>query len=173
MKMNLKKQGEALFLLSLSLILLWCAYVRAEEGVIRMHVIAQSDSRADQHTKERLRLALLPRVNDALASAASHGQAAEALQKLLPELEREAEALTHGRARAALSRQSYPARFDSGSFLPAGRYMALTITLGDGEGHNWWGVVYPGEEEDRGEIELHWWIADWWQERALPFFRGE
>ena len=154
----MKKKYASALLLSLSLALLSLAYVRAERGVIRMHVIARSDTAADQQLKEQVRLALLPMVDAALAET---DEPAEALQRLLPELEESAEAIAHMSVRATLSKESYPFRFDSGSFLPAGRYTALRITLGEGGGHNWWAVVYPeGEAEP---VEIRWWLAEWWK----------
>ena len=152
-----KKYWESAALLALSLALLAVAYVRAERGVIRMHVIAHSDAAADQRTKMEVRNALLPMVDGALAET---DEPTEALQRLLPELEARAEAIAHVRVRATLSKESYPARFDSGSFLPAGRSTALRITLGEGGGHNWWAVVYP---EDDAQPEIRWWFLDWWR----------
>ena len=155
----MKKNLQSALLLSLSFALLGVAYARAEEGVIRMHVIARSDEESDQQTKLQVRDALVPLVNAALEDA---DDPEETLKALLPALERRAENVARMSVTATLSRESYPARFDSGSFLPAGRYQALRITLGEGDGHNWWGVVYPEEEEER---EIRWWFLDWWRSR--------
>lgn len=154
----MKKNIASALLLALSLALLCLAYQRAEQGVIRMHIIAQSDEESDQRTKGQVREALLPMVNAALQET---DDPIGALNALLPALEQEAERIAQLPVRAALSRESYPARFDSGSFLPAGRYTALRITLGAGEGHNWWGVVYPQDEEET--VEIRWWFLDWWR----------
>ncbi len=149
----MKKNLQSALLLSLSVLLFAIAYWRAENRVIRMHVIAQSDSEEDQQVKLLVRCALLPGINAALKGTAAP---VESLRTLLPAIERQAEALAHVPVTATLSKESYPARFDSGSFLPAGRYTALRITLGEGHGHNWWGVVYPnGDEED---AELRSWL---------------
>lgn len=153
-----KKFRQSALLLTLSLLLLGAAYVRSERRVIRMHVIARSDMEDDQRIKRQVRSALLQEVNAALASDTPR----ESLEALLPRLEQRAEEIAQIPVTASLGQESYPARFDSGSFLPAGRYTALRITLGEGEGHNWWGVVYPREEEG---TELHWWLLDWLQGR--------
>ena len=155
----MKKNLQSALLPSLSFTLLGVAYARAEEGVIRMHVIARSDEEADQQIKLQVRDALLPLVNAALADS---DEPEETLRALLPTLERRAENVARMNATATLRRESYPARFDSGSFLPAGRYTALRVTLGEGDGHNWWGVVYPEDEEER---EIRWWFLDWWRSR--------
>ena len=153
----MKKNMQSALLLSLSCLLLAVAYARAEERVIRMHVIAQSDAEEDQCTKKQVRDALLPLVNAALVDTE---RPTEALEALLPALRQQAENIAHSPVTVTLSQESYPARFDSGSFLPAGRYTALRITLGKGNGHNWWGVVYPEEDAER---ELRWWFLDWWR----------
>ena len=165
----MKKHMQSALLLSLSLLLLAVAYARSEERVIRMHVIARSDAENDQNMKRQVRDALLPLVNAALADS---DRPVEALEALLPALRYQAENIAHSPVTVTLSKESYPARFDSGSFLPAGRYTALRVTLGEGSGHNWWGVVYPEEEE---ETELHWWIIDWWRSRRehFPVFSRE
>ena len=152
----MKKKLSSALLLALSLALLAGAYVRAERNVIRMHVIARSDAAVDQRVKEQVRRALLPLVDAALAETE---EPEEALRALLPTLERKAAQLSRLSVTVTLSEESYPARFDSGSFLPAGRYTALRVILGEGRGRNWWGVVYPEEEE---LPEIRWWIADWW-----------
>lgn len=154
----MKKNLQAALLLSMSLSLLAAAYVRGEEKVIRMHVIARSDTAADQTVKAQVRDALLPLVHAALCDT---DRPAEALNALLPTLKHQAENIAHMPVTVSLAKESYPARFDSGSFLPAGRYTALRITLGEGSGHNWWSVVYP--EGDEEETEIRWWLLDWWR----------
>ena len=151
----MKKKTQSALLLSLSLLLLTVAYARSEERVIRMHVIAQSDAEEEQYIKRQVRDVLLPLVNAALADSE---RPVEALELLLPTLKRQAENIAQGPVTVTLSKESYPARLDSGSFLPAGRYTALRVTLGEGGGHNWWGVVYPEEDTER---ELRWWFLDW------------
>ena len=46
-------------------------------------------------------------------------------------------------ARAALTWEAYPTREYDTFTLPAGRYLSLRVTLGEGEGQNWWCVVFP------------------------------
>ena len=172
-------------LLSLTTLLLTAAAfscrVRLEQTaladrLIRLHVVAASDAPADQARKLKVRDALLPRIAELTAACADAGAAEAALRAALPELARlAAGTLATGEpALASLEREAFPRR-DYGSFsLPAGRYRALRVTLGAGEGHNWWCVAFPalclpaaaGEEADvfseaavaaglsDGEIEL-------------------
>ena len=113
--------------------------------LIRLHIVAASDTPEDQARKLRVRDALLPRI-EALTAACHDARSAEtALRAGLPELERlAAETLATGEpVRASLERERFPRRdYDSFS-LPAGVYRALRITLGRGEGHNWWCVAFP------------------------------
>ena len=113
--------------------------------LIRLHVTAASDAPEDQARKLAVRDALLPRIAALTAACPDAGAAAEALARSLPALaETAARTLGTGEsASAALTRESFPRR-DYGSFaLPAGSYLALRITLGAGEGRNWWCVAFP------------------------------
>ena len=116
--------------------------------VVRLHVIAHSDSGADQALKLRVRDAVLAAAAPCLEGAADR-QAAEAL--LSAHLEELADA---GAAAVTEAGYSYPVTvslsdswfptkaYDSFS-LPAGTYRALRVVIGDGAGQNWWCVVFP------------------------------
>ena len=144
--------------------------------LIRLHVVGASDSPADQARKLAVRDALLPELAALTAGCADAGAATAALREGLPALaDIAARTLGTGEpAAASLAWEPFPRR-DYGTFaLPAGAYRALRITLGAGEGHNWWCVAFPalclpaaaGEEADvfseaavaaglsDGEIEL-------------------
>ena len=113
--------------------------------LIRLHVVGASDSPADQARKLAVRDALLPEVAALTAGCADAGAAAAAIQGGLPALaEVAARTLGTGEAAAAsLGWETFPRR-DYGNFaLPAGTYRALRVTLGAGEGHNWWCVAFP------------------------------
>ena len=113
--------------------------------LIRLHVVAASDSVGDQARKLAVRDALLPELAALTADCADAESAAAVLTQALPALEDSA-ARTLGTgepAAASLGWERFPRR-DYGSFsLPAGNYRALRITLGAGEGHNWWCVAFP------------------------------
>ena len=108
-------------------------------------MVAVSDDPADQARKLLVRDALLPRIAALTADCADAEAAAAALRRSLPGLERlAAEALGTGESVSArLAWEPFPRRdYDSFS-LPAGSYRALRITLGAGQGHNWWCVAFP------------------------------
>ncbi len=115
--------------------------------LIRLHVVANSDSEADQSAKLDVRDAVLSYIEPRLGAAHDRKEAERIISAALPEIESTAEAAAcragQPGAKVTLSRENYPAR-DYGSFaLPAGDYMSLRVVIGEGTGHNWWCVVFP------------------------------
>ena len=113
--------------------------------LIRLHVVGASDSSADQARKLAVRDALLPELAALTADCADAGAAAAVIARRLPALaETAARTLGTGEsASVSLAWELFPRR-DYGTFsLPAGSYRALRVTLGAGEGHNWWCVAFP------------------------------
>ena len=83
-----------------------------------------------------------------LSGARSREEAADTVRGLLPEIEKTCceflsqQGVDYG-AEAELTDMYFPTRRYEQATLPAGEYQALRITLGSGEGHNWWCVMYP------------------------------
>ncbi|MBQ9083120.1 MAG: stage II sporulation protein R [Clostridia bacterium] len=123
-----------------------CAAIR--QKVLRLHVVAHSDDAVDQALKLQVRDLVLEQTSPLFLSAASRNDAEAALTPILPELERAAEALLRDagypyRVRAQLTEMYFTTRtYDSGT-LPAGNYRALRLTIGSGQGRNWWCVMFP------------------------------
>ena len=149
----MKKSGILLLSLLLAgcITMLWSAH-RAQmamaEKLVRLHVLANSDSEEDQRLKLNVRDAVLAAAESALDDCADREQAEAALRQMLPELEQAAEeTLTlHGSdaaVSAVLSRELYPKRTYDTFSLPAGEYLSLRVVIGEGAGRNWWCVVYP------------------------------
>ena len=118
------------------------------DKVVRLHVLANSDSGEDQALKLKVRDRILAYAEPLLASVADRGEAEALLQSRLPELEqiaaREIRANGHDYAAAVeLEDTVFPTREYEGFTLPAGKYLALRVIIGDGEGRNWWCVVFP------------------------------
>lgn len=116
--------------------------------VIRLHVIAESDSERDQQIKLRVRDEILRVLEPALKDKKGRQAAADTIEELLPAVEETARAaaLSAGAVcdvSASLSTEGYPTREYEGFALPAGEYVSLRVVLGEGEGHNWWCVVFP------------------------------
>ena len=144
---------EAALFLALGLTLtagVWASATEAAlaDRVLRLHVVANSDSDADQARKLLVRDAVLARAVRLLDGASGRQDAEAALAPHLDELAQAgAEALArtgnHDPVRVELDGQWFPTREYDGFSLPAGRYRALRVTIGAGAGRNWWCVVFP------------------------------
>ncbi len=118
------------------------------DRVLRLHVVANSDSAADQAVKLQVRDAVLARAQPLLEGAADSREAETILLPRLAELEEIAretlrEAGAEDRVAVTLSDQWFPTRDYESFSLPAGQYRALKVTIGEGAGQNWWCVVFP------------------------------
>lgn len=118
------------------------------DKVVRLHVLANSDSEEDQALKLRVRDRVLAYVEPLLEGSADRREAEALLRGRLLELERVAgeEIRAAGydyRVEARLEDTSFPTREYEGFTLPAGKYLALRVLIGQGAGKNWWCVVFP------------------------------
>jgi len=144
---------EAALLIALSAALLFGAWAQREGEslagkLIRLHVIANSDSEYDQATKLKVRDGILELLNPELSGVTSMEEAERVIAAKLPLIAQTAEAITGDAGTrldvtAELGRESYPTREYDTFSLPAGEYTSLRVTLGEGEGENWWCVVFP------------------------------
>ena len=118
------------------------------DRVVRLHILANSASEEDQALKLQVRDRVLDRAAEILTESADRAAAEHALRAALPELESLAadEIALRGYdypVTAELADTAFPTREYDGFALPAGRYLALRLVIGAGEGHNWWCVVFP------------------------------
>ena len=116
--------------------------------VLRLHVVANSDTAEDQAVKLQVRDAVLSVVEDVTANAKSKEEAQAMLASELETVESAANAVLEAqglsdRARVTLAREEFPTREYDTFSLPAGVYDSLRVTIGEGKGHNWWCVVFP------------------------------
>ena len=149
MKKLLNRVGICLILAAF----VWCGTLiadreRLNEELIRLHVVANSDSDEDQSIKLRVRDAVTESLQNDLAKVADVDEAKAYLQENLPKIQAVAnetlEALgCNYEAVVTLCRETFDTRYYDTFTLPAGVYEALRITIGEGEGHNWWCVVFP------------------------------
>lgn len=143
--------GTVVFLLTLAV----GAYLEAApvyEDTLRLHIRAASDSAEDQSLKLLVRDRLTVVTAELTEGVENAEQAAEMMQGHLAKVCAEAEAvlLENGcdaEVTAAVEKEyfntrSYPAA-DGTLTMPAGEYTALVVTIGEGQGHNWWCVLYP------------------------------
>lgn len=118
------------------------------EGVIRLHVLANSDSAEDQALKYQVRDAILEDLTQLLTDQESAPEAASLLRTHLDTLTNTAtQVVTQAGysypVQVRLETLWYPTRYSESAALPAGDYQSLRVILGEGEGHNWWGIVFP------------------------------
>ena len=149
----MKKMIKCVFVCALLTGLVWCGTViadreRLNEELIRLHVVANSDTLEDQELKLLVRDAVITSLRQALADVQDTQRAKEYLKENLPKLQELANktldaAGSTQRAVVTLCREGFPTRQYDTFSLPAGVYEALRITIGEGEGKNWWCVVFP------------------------------
>lgn len=112
--------------------------------LVRLHVIAASDDEYEQELKLRVRDSVLEYLTPALDSAESPAQAKSIISAELPNIRAAAEKCAEGRTvRVTLGSEYYPTREYESFSLPAGQYSSLRVIIGEGQGHNWWCVVFP------------------------------
>ena len=138
--------GTAVFLLTGA----WALNTQRDlaDRVVRLHVLANSDSEEDQALKLLVRDVVLERATALLEQTESRAEAEALLRESLPELETIAEETVRANGysyavTAELEDTSFPTKEYDGFSLPAGEYLALRILIGEGAGQNWWCVVFP------------------------------
>lgn len=118
------------------------------DKVVRLHVLANSDSEEDQALKLKVRDVVLERATAILKQSADRREAESCLRGELLELERIAaeEIAAEGYnypVTVELENSDFPTKEYDGFTLPAGEYLALRVIIGEGQGQNWWCVVFP------------------------------
>ena len=123
---------------------------RTQQGisdrVIRLHVSAASDEEADQADKLMVRDAVLAEASELLEHAGSREEALTILYSNRESLAEAGRAALHdpgSQVRAEIRRELFGTRYYDNFALPGGYYDTLRVTIGSGEGRNWWCVVYP------------------------------
>jgi len=131
-----------------------------KSNTLRLHIIANSDTAADQQIKLKVRDHLLEMENLLPDDSMSFEQAAYKIQENMSAIEKE--------INICLMQNSLPYTadcsleqfyFDTTQYkdfaLPQGEYTALTVRLGRAEGKNWWCVIYPQLcSQSCGEVSL-------------------
>ncbi|EWM54374.1 stage II sporulation protein R [Ruminococcus flavefaciens] len=115
-------------------------------SVLRLHILANSDSEEDQRLKLMVRDELLRR--NIFADAEDLSEAERAAEERLEDIEAAAEEVLRRNGcgdtvRAELEDTVFDERVYGGITMPPGRYKALRVRIGRAEGHNWWCVMYP------------------------------
>ena len=119
-----------------------------QQKMIRLHVVANSDSDRDQTLKLQVRDKVLAFTEQTMRASASRAEANNALREALPQIKSMAEDILRENdcsdsVEARLEPAEFPLKAYDGFRLPAGEYMALRVLIGEAAGQNWWCVVYP------------------------------
>lgn len=133
--------------------LVWCTALikdreQLNEELIRLHVVANSDSAQDQSIKLQVRDAVTASLQSDLAKFGDIDEAKAYLQKNLPKIQKIANDTLDqvgfdGEVVVTLCKEAFDTRYYDTFSLPAGVYESLRIVIGEGTGHNWWCVVFP------------------------------
>lgn len=118
------------------------------EKMIRLHVVAASDSETDQSNKLQVRDCVLRAASELMDGAGTAAEAAATLTPHLTALAQAAESRLEQLGAPAdvtvtLGQEALDTREYDTFTLPAGTYTTLRVVIGAGEGHNWWCVVFP------------------------------
>ncbi len=129
-----------------------CSFAKTSEeirsDVLRLHVIANSDTSVDQNLKLRLRDFILQEGKEIFDGSVNVENAVKKIKPRLPELESSAKDFVKQSGfdydvKITLSNEYFTTRTYENVTLPAGKYLALRVVIGSGEGHNWWCVMFP------------------------------
>ena len=123
-----------------------CSFIR--ENTLRLHILANSDSPADQALKLKIRDAVLSCSGELFSGCDTRQKMISAAQKQLPKIQQVAEqtALHNGYelpVTASVTDMFFETRRYDHVILPAGTYTAVRIELGAAAGKNWWCVLFP------------------------------
>ena len=118
------------------------------EDVLRVHILANSDSAADQSLKLSVRDRVVSQCSTYYDACSDKDEALAVTHEHLSEIEEiaEQEIRDHGfhyPVHAQVGEMRFDTRYYEDFTMPAGWYDALRLTIGEGEGQNWWCVMYP------------------------------
>ena len=118
------------------------------QNVLRLHIIANSDSEADQELKLKIRDAILSETGSLFANSQSLEEANLKTEQHLKNFEDIANRVINESgfgydATATIGERFFETRHYENFTLPAGNYRSLIINLGESKGKNWWCVIYP------------------------------
>lgn len=149
MKRHLKRIGWVA--LTVACIWLWGIVTDSadlREELLRLHVVGASNSEEDQAVKLQVRDAVLASLEEGLQDMTDPKEAYDYVARMLPRVEEAANRCLAAAGfsetvQVSLTEEAFPTREYDTFSLPAGVYKALRVVIGEGEGKNWWCVVFP------------------------------
>lgn len=170
----MKENTRLSCMIFLLLLLLVQGTALADAGVIRLHVIANSNSAADQKLKEKVRDRIVEELGPVLAEMEQKDVAAWILANrgTLTDLASTVikQAGQEYKVQVSFKVENYPTRAYKTRAFPDGKYRSVKIILGKGAGRNWWCLLFPplcyAEEtvtesecaQETEEIEVRFWL---------------
>ena len=149
----MKKIGIQILLLAVLVSAFGFSYAEDVTGqlsdqLIRLHIVANSDSDYDQSLKLKLKDSVNHMIGDLVSNAETKKEAEAIIQNSLPEIEAYAnqflrESNAPYSASAEYGHFDFPTKNYENVTLPSGTYDGLKINLGSGTGQNWWCVMFP------------------------------
>lgn len=118
------------------------------DTVVRLHVLANSDSDADQALKLKVRDRVIELVSPAVENCSSQSEAIAAIGGIMNELESAAAEViaTEGYdypVSILIGEEYYPTKTYETCAFPSGEYVSLRVCIGEAEGQNWWCCLFP------------------------------
>ncbi len=124
------------------------AEAKIYDDTLRLHILANSDSDEDQALKIAVRDRLLEEYGTVFSECQTLAEAEALTEGQIDAIRTYAESYVRELGYSypvsvSLSTEGYDTRSYEGFTLPAGNYRSLRVIIGEGEGHNWWCVMYP------------------------------
>lgn len=118
------------------------------DEAIRLRILANSDRSADQDVKRSIRDEVNANMTEWVKNLTSIEEARRVIRSKLPEINRIAKAKLKEQhidqsVSVSFQKASFPTKLYGNFVYPAGKYEAILITLGEGDGANWWCVLFP------------------------------
>lgn len=118
------------------------------DTVVRLHVLANSDSEDDQKLKLKVRDEIIGVVSPAVKDCASQSEAIAAIGGIMDDIENAAYDVISREGyeydvTVKISEEYYPTKNYESCAFPEGEYVSLQVLIGDGEGKNWWCCLFP------------------------------
>ncbi len=149
----MKKILKRMIICGLLAAICWTGFLLSDRrtlssGLIRFHVVANSDSQEDQAVKLRVRDAVLSSIQQDLQAIADMETAKAYLQGNLPKIQGIVDRTLRelgfpGPSSVTMCKEQFDIRHYDTFSLPAGVYDSLRIVIGEGLGKNWWCVSFP------------------------------
>ena len=119
-----------------------------EKDVLRLHILANSDSAEDQSLKIKVRNSVIENESDIFDGVGNVTAAKEKVIRNYDRIKASAQKVICEEGydypvSVRIEKTYFPTRHYESFTLPAGYYEALRIVIGEGKGHNWWCVMYP------------------------------